>query len=145
MNQIESLQQLYKRDLKKLKEETLIFPEEQLWEKFGQIKNPAGNLIMHLTGNLQHYIGAVLFESGYKRDRDFEFRGQKPKSELLKEIDDTIALFERNFGKLKVEQLNDQYDQNPFGQEMTVSHFLIHLYGHLNWHLGQISYLRQLL
>ena len=39
--------------------------EESLWKVSGEIKNPAGNLCLHLCGNLQHYIGAILGHTSY--------------------------------------------------------------------------------
>ena len=71
---IETLSQLFLRDLDKLKTEITSFKDEKkIWEISGDIKNSAGNLCLHLCGNLQHFIGAVLGNSGYVRNRDAEF------------------------------------------------------------------------
>ncbi len=71
---IETLSQLFLRDLEKLKTEISSFKDEKkIWEISGEIKNSAGNLCLHLCGNLQHFIGAVLGNSGYIRNRDAEF------------------------------------------------------------------------
>ncbi|MGB5288816.1 MAG: hypothetical protein WBN42_10030, partial [Ignavibacteriaceae bacterium] len=65
----EILIQLFKRDLEKLKSEISFFKdEENLWKISGDIKNSAGNLCLHLCGNLQHFIGAVLGNSDYIRN-----------------------------------------------------------------------------
>ncbi|MCU0365470.1 MAG: hypothetical protein MUE93_07380 [Ignavibacteriaceae bacterium] len=75
---IETLTQLFLRDLEKLKTEISSFKDEKkIWELSGDIKNSAGNLCLHLCGNLQHFIGAVLGNSGYVRNRDAEFSRKK--------------------------------------------------------------------
>ena len=76
----------YNRELKKLREEIAAYPsEESLWLIAGQIKNPSGNLCMHLVGNLNTYIGARLGGTDYVRDRPLEFagRGMTPRCSQL--------------------------------------------------------------
>jgi hypothetical protein len=71
---LQSLVQLFDRDLAKLEEEIKLYPmEESLWKITGDIKNSGGNLCLHLCGNLQHFIGSILGNTGYKRNRDYEF------------------------------------------------------------------------
>ena len=61
------ISQLLQRDLEKLKTEISSFKDEKkIWEISGEVKNSAGNLCLHLCGNLQHFIGAALGNSGYK-------------------------------------------------------------------------------
>lgn len=65
---------LFQRDLDTLKKEIQSFREEgDLWRTTGSIKNPAGNLCLHLVGNLNNYIGKNIGGTGYVRDRDAEF------------------------------------------------------------------------
>ena len=94
--------ELYERDLDKLKTEIEQFADDEaLWKTSGDITNSAGNLCQHLVGNLQHFIGAVLGETGYVRDRDAEFAGRNSsKEELLREIDRTRAVLKETLGKL---------------------------------------------
>ena len=71
---INTLLQLFQRDLEKLKTEISSYKDEKkIWVISGEVKNSAGNLCLHLCGNLQHFIGAVLGNSGYVRNRDAEF------------------------------------------------------------------------
>ncbi len=71
---IETLTKLYLRDLEKLRVEITSYKKEiNLWKISGDIKNSAGNLCLHICGNLQHFIGATLGNSGYIRKRDEEF------------------------------------------------------------------------
>ena len=65
---------IYDRDLDRLKKEIELFNDENnLWRITGNVKNAAGNLCLHLVGNLNTYIGKNMGHSGYVRDRDAEF------------------------------------------------------------------------
>ena len=143
----EILAQLFKRDLEKLKTEITSYKDEKkMWEVSGDIKNSAGNLCLHLLGNLQHFIGATLGNSGYKRNRDAEFSIKNvPVEEIQKEIDETIVILKKTLGELDEKRLKDIYPINVFGYEMTTGFFLTHLTTHLSYHLGQINYHRRLL
>jgi uncharacterized damage-inducible protein DinB len=147
MKMLEILSQLFLRDLEKLKTEISSFKDEKkIWEISGDIKNSAGNLCLHLCGNLQHFIGAVLGSSGYIRNRDAEFsRKDIPIRELVAEIELTAKVVETVLKNLTKGILENTYPINVFGYEMTTEYFLTHLTTHLNYHLGQINYHRRLL
>jgi uncharacterized damage-inducible protein DinB len=144
---IKTLSHLFLRDLEKLKTEINSFKDEKnLWKISGDVKNSAGNLCLHLCGNLQHFIGGVLGNSGYVRNRDAEFtRKDFPIRELVAEIDLTIKVVEKTLNELDETILPKTFPINVFGHEMTTEYFLAHLTGHLNYHLGQINYHRRLL
>lgn len=144
---IDILKQLFTSDLEKLKTEISSYTDEMnLWKISGDIKNSGGNLCLHLCGNLQHFIGAVLGNSGYVRNRDAEFSKKNVSvKELVKEVELTITAVENTLNHLKEERLGEKYPRNVFGYEMTTEYFLIHLAAHLNYHLGQINYHRRLL
>ncbi|MEP7149952.1 MAG: DinB family protein [Acidobacteriota bacterium] len=141
------LLELYERDLTRLKTEIEQFADEaDLWKTSGGITNSAGNLCLHLTGNLQHFIGAVLGNSGYVRDRDAEFStAGTSKSDLLAEIDSTAETLKVTLAKLTDDDFTKTYPIEVFGQPMTTGYFLTHLATHFNYHLGQINYHRRLL
>jgi uncharacterized damage-inducible protein DinB len=143
----ESLQSLYNRDLNKLKAEIEAYQnEEALWKTDKNIANSAGNLCLHLVGNLNTYIGAQLGNSGYIRQRDLEFSLKDiPRSELIEQTEKTIGVVNSILVKLSAEDLEKEYPIEPLGYTMTTEYFLIHLYGHLNYHVGQINYHRRLL
>ena len=143
----ESLNKVMQRNLQQLKKEMSAYAnEEDLWLMEGEIPNSAGNLCLHLCGNLQHYIGAVLGNSGYIRQRDAEFSTKDvPVSELLSLIDTTMEVVAITLGKLEKERLGDDYPEQIFATPMTIEYFLIHLASHLGYHLGQINYHRRLL
>jgi len=143
----ESLKSLYIRDLNKLRTEIEAYQnEEMLWKTDKDISNSAGNLCLHLVGNLNTYIGAQLGNSGYVRQRDLEFSLKNiPRAELLEKIEKTIDMIHFSLDKLTEEDLEKDYPDEPLGYAMTTEYFLIHLFGHLNYHLGQINYHRRLL
>jgi uncharacterized damage-inducible protein DinB len=139
--------ELFKRDLEKLKTEMTTYNDEnKIWEVTGDIKNSAGNLCLHICGNLQHFIGAALGSSGYVRNRDAEFsRKNVPVDEMIKEIDETVLIVKKTLSELDENKLEEIYPINVFGNDMSTGFFLAHLTTHLNYHLGQINYHRRLL
>jgi len=141
------LLQLFQRDLEKLKTEITSYKDEKkMWEISGEIKNSAGNLCLHICGNLQHFVGALLGNSGYERKRDEEFSKKNvPAKELVEEIDKTLLVVQKTLNDLQEEKLDETFPINVFGEEMTTGFFLTHLTTHLSYHLGQINYHRRLL
>ncbi|MCB9208424.1 MAG: DUF1572 family protein [Ignavibacteriales bacterium] len=143
---IENLLKIFDRDLNKLKEEILLFDQKELWITAGDVKNSAGNLCLHICGNLKHFIGAVLGNSGFVREREKEFSLKNvPKDDLLKNIDETSEIVKSTLSTIDKSILVKNFPINVFGEEMTTQYFLIHLITHLSYHLGQINYLRRLM
>ena len=139
--------QLYERDLSKLRTEIEQYSDEaHLWKTSGEITNSAGNLTLHLTGNLKHFIGAVLGGSGFVRNRDSEFADRNmSRDEMLADIDQTAAVIKSTLAKLTAGDFAKTYPIEVFGHPMTSEFFLIHLATHFNYHLGQINYHRRLI
>ena len=144
---LNSLIELFDRDLRKLEKEILAYQKEKhLWLLSKLIPNTAGNLALHICGNLQHYIGAVLGKSGYVRNRDQEFEIKDVKREkILEEIQDTETVVEQTLSNMTHDALTKSYPKQALGYNMTTEFFLVHLYGHLNYHLGQVNYHRRML
>ena len=143
----ESLSQLILRDLGKLQREIESYRDEQnLWIVSQDISNTAGNLCLHLVGNLRHFIGHILGGAPYTRDRHGEFNDKNISRERLVEL---IGLAQSEvsgaLSGMGGEDLSRTYPLAVFGHDMTTEYFLIHLHGHLNYHLGQINYHRRLL
>jgi len=134
------------RDLAKLKVELELYKTEtQIWKVTGDIANSAGNLCLHLVGNLDTYIGATLGNSGYMRDRDAEFALKNiPRSELIQRIDSTNQTIQQVVPKLTDKQLKSEYPLLVLKEKTTTEYFLIHLAMHLSYHLGQVNYHRRL-
>ena len=144
---IETLQKIFKRDLEKLKQEIASYRDENnLWVVDKRITNSAGNLCLHLVGNLNTYIGAEIGKTGYVRDRDREFSQKNiPRDELVKMIGDTITVVANGLNKLKEEDLEKEYPLLVFKEKTSTGYFLIHMAVHLGYHLGQVNYHRRLL
>lgn len=144
---IEDLIKLFGRDLDKLAEEISLFKdEESLWIVQEDITNSAGNLCLHLIGNLNTYIGKNLGDLGYIRNREAEFSSKNiPKDILLANVKETKERVIRILRTLDKGVLSEFYTEDVFGYKMTVGYFLIHLLSHLSYHLGQINYLRRIL
>ncbi len=143
----DTLQSLFARDLRKLKEELIQYSDESnIWRIDHNILNSAGNLCLHLAGNLNTYIGAVLGKSGYIRNRPEEFSLRNvPRNELIRRIEETIDTIEATLPTISDEQLKAEYPQEVNGGKLTTEYFLVHLAMHLSYHLGQVNYHRRLL
>lgn len=144
---IKNLIQLFERDLDRLTKEIESYGDEKnLWKTTGQISNSAGNLTLHLAGNLKHFIGKEIGGFDYLRNREFEFGGKDvARSEILEEINSCKHQIIVSFEGMDHSLLFADYPLEVFGYKMSHFYFLTHLYGHLNYHLGQINYHRRLL
>jgi hypothetical protein len=138
---------LYNRDLNRLYKEIDAYDSDALlWHTVEGISNPAGNLALHLVGNLSEYIGRQLGNTPYERDRPHEFSATDlSKETLLGMIENTQKVVEKALNGLEINQFDDKYPENVLGYDMTIHYFLVHLNGHLNYHLGQINYHRRIL
>lgn len=144
---IDTLQFLFNRDLTKLKEELELYAnEENIWRIDQNILNSAGNLTLHLIGNLNTYIGAELGGTGYIRNRPEEFALKNvPRRELIKKIEDTMEVLDTTLPMLTGEQMSGEYPQVVFDRTVSTEYMLVHLVTHLSYHLGQVNYHRRLL
>ncbi|WP_026167276.1 DinB family protein [Balneola vulgaris] len=142
----DTLCQLFARDFETLESEIMSYNNEHnLWIKESGINNSGGNLALHIAGNLSHFFGSVISKDGYERDRDFEFNGKTDRSELLMRIRAAKKSVCDTLDSMTDEELSKNYPIEPFGHEMTVEYFFMHLYAHMSYHLGQINYHRRLL
>ena len=138
---------VFEKDLDKLKQEISLYTNEtDLWALQEGIANTGGNLCLHLCGNLQHYIGAVLGNTGYNRNRDLEFSAKGiNKAALIDEIQKTKRSVLATLKTINPDSLIKDYPAPVFDYTMSTMHFFIHLQSHFNYHLGQINYHRRLL
>ena len=143
----ESLLEIFERDLTKLGEEINLYPDEtRLWIVEKDISNSAGNLCLHLIGNLNHFIGSVLGNTGYVRERDKEFSTKStPRHELLNHIEQTKKMVNDTLNNLTDEDLQKDFPIDKWKRKATTGFLLMHLSSHLSYHLGQINYHRRLL
>ena len=124
-----SLTSLFLRDLNKLKQEIECYRNEaNLWKTEANISNSAGNLTLHIVGNLSHFVGAVLGNSGYVRNRELEFSLKDVPRTLVQQIEKTIETVTITLERLSDEDLQKPYPLEPLGYGMTTEYFLIHLF-----------------
>jgi uncharacterized damage-inducible protein DinB len=144
---IETLKILFERDLKRLRKEVELYDNENnLWKIDKNITNSAGNLCLHLIGNLNTYIGKEIGKTDYIRNRELEFSLKNiPKAELLKKIDEIILIINNSLDKLTQEELIKEYPAMVFDTATSTEYLLMHLTTHLTYHVGQINYHRRLL
>ena len=142
----ETLTQLFERDLKRLANEISLYKDEShIWTVQKDISNSAGNLCLHLLGNLNHFIGATLGHTGYVRHRDDEFSLKNiPRQDLLLNISNCLLIVTETLQKLTEEDLAADFPIEVFGKKDSTAYMLVHLATHLSYHLGQINYHRRL-
>lgn len=138
-----SLASIFHRDLTRLLREVESFPDDHsLWVAAKGMNNSPGNLVLHLEGNLREYIARQLGSSNYKRNRPEEFSSKGLSkadlshrvSQLILEIPPIIST---------VLDADATYPENVLGAPLSKGHFLLHLLGHFNYHLGQIDCARR--
>ncbi len=143
----QAIQTIFNRDIAKLKAELELYQSEaNIWKLEEGISNTAGNLTLHLIGNLNHFIGAVLGNTGYVRTRDLEFSTKDvPREKLLADLDATLTMLNAALPTLSADVLQADYPELLQNTKYPTGFFLIHLTTHLTYHLGQINYHRRLL
>lgn len=144
---IQTLKTLFRRDLDRLRQEINLYNNEAvIWHTEKGIANSAGNLCLHLIGNLNTYIGAEIGNTGYIRQRELEFSLKDiSKVRLLEKIDDTMVVVDDALNTLTEAQLDEEYPLLVFDEKTSTGYLLVHLTTHLTYHLGQINYHRRLL
>jgi hypothetical protein len=137
---------LFQSQLNNLEKEIDLFEEGSLWSIKPGISNSGGNLTLHLIGNLNHYIGAIMGHTGYVRNRENEFSAQDiPAGTLIKMVQDTrMMIGDVLLNCFSEVALEEEYPLVVFDKPMTVQYFLLHLSAHLGYHSGQINYLRRI-
>jgi len=144
---MQTYKKLYIDFLNALKNEISLYKnEENIWKLEGDITNTPGNLCLHLCGNLKHFYGAIIGNTGYVRERDLEFsRKNVSRNDLIKEVDETISMIEKIFDGLTLEDVNRIYPDDKFGENVTYGFVFSRLVSHLSYHIGQINYHRRIL
>ena len=137
---------LLARELRALRREIERYPDDSTpWRTLPGIANAGGTLALHVAGNLQHYVGTQLGDTGYVRDRPAEFaRRDVPRALLVDELDRALDVVQRVIPALDDETMNAAYPEAVGGQRMPTRDFLVHLLAHLAYHLGQVDYHRRL-
>lgn len=144
---IDTLKTLFNRDLRRLITEIEQYNiEADIWKVNGQINNSAGNLCLHLVGNLNTYIGRELGKTGYLRNRELEFSSKDiPRQELIQKVENTIEMINQTLDNFDKNLLETEYPILVFDHKTSTEYLLVHLTTHLTYHLGQINYHRRLI
>jgi hypothetical protein len=139
------VQAMLLRELAAVQRSVEAYPDDaSLWALPKGLPNTGGTIVLHLAGNLQHFVGAVLGGNGYRRDREAEFaRRDVPRAELEAELENTVNAVRRTLPKLREETLAQPYPEKVGGQVLPTGVVLVHLATHLAYHLGQLDYHRR--
>ena len=134
------------REMSSLVREVQAYPDdESLWYTPAGITNSGGTLVLHLAGNLKHFVGAILGGTGYVRERDGEFsRRGLTRAQLKDQVDEAARVVDETLAGLSADAWDEDYPIAVGGRTLRTSEFLIHLASHLAYHLGQIDYHRRI-
>ena len=140
------LSALFTRDLKRLVRQLDALDDAHLWQVLPGVTNSAGNLMLHLNGNLREFVGRQLGGVPYLRDRLREFAAKDvSRAEMHAELTELSSLVPGVVERMTEGRWVDHFPENVLGEPRSNRQFVIHLYGHLSYHLGQIDYLRRVL
>lgn len=143
---VDDICRLLVRELDAFAREVEMFPDdESLFRVVPGVTNSAGNLALHVCGNLRHFVGAVLGGTGYVRNRDLEFQARSGRrADVARQLHETAAIVTQALGQLPPEALEKPYPQPVADLRLPCRLFLVHLAVHLGFHLGQAGYLRRI-
>ena len=134
------------RELATMRDELLAYEHEaDIWKTPPGITNSTGTLALHVAGNLRHFIGAKLGNTGYVRDRDSEFADRDvPRTTIIERLEAAAHEVSITLDGLEPSRLEEPFDVG-FGLDVqpTTSDFLLHLATHLAFHVGQAGYHRR--
>lgn len=137
------LANFYERDIHKLIEEVNLFKnEEDLWRTHGSVRNSSGNLVLHIIGGMNYLIGTQLAQTGYVRERDLEFiRKGLERKILVTQLEELIPMIKEALNNISLEA---EYPIMFDDMKTSNGYVLVQLLAHLNYHLGQVNYLRRI-
>jgi uncharacterized damage-inducible protein DinB len=135
------------RELQGFIREVEAFPsDDSVWHTRRGVTNSAGNLALHVCGNLQDFVGRVLGGTSYVRNREQEFSQREgTRADLVAELRKTIGVIESVVPEFTDEAMSGNYPMQLAGKTVNTAAFLVHLAAHLAFHLGQAGYLRRVI
>ena len=137
---------LFARDLTRLVRQLDALDDTRLWQVVPGVTNSAGNLMLHLNGNLREFVGRQLGGVPFVRERATEFGAKEvPRQEMTAALTELASVVPGVITRMPDARWEDTFPEQVLGEPLTNRHFVTHLYGHLNYHLGQIDYLRRVL
>ena len=144
---ISNIKSIILRDLDALSTAIGQYPHSQmLWEVLPGTSNSAGNLALHLIGNLRHFVGAIIGKTGYIRNREDEFNLKNLDKETIQNLINTCkSEVETAFDKMDPADLDKEFAVEVSSKKSQTGYVMLHLISHFNYHLGQINYHRRVL
>ncbi len=136
----------FARDLDTLSREVALYPDDaSVFAEREGLPNTGGNLVLHLCGNVRHFIGLTLGHSGYVRNRDHEFAARETsRADLEALISAARTEVAAALAALPASQLAEPFPIAVGGVTLPTRTFLLHLATHFTFHLGQIDYHRRI-
>jgi uncharacterized damage-inducible protein DinB len=116
--------------------------DDQFWTRPYEYGNSIGHLVLHITGNLNYYVGAQIAGTGYVRNRPLEFTDtrRRPKEEVLGALDEAVAMVTRTVRGQSVEDWSRAYEATG-SDDRTRFSIVLRCLAHFEHHVGQIIYL----
>lgn len=138
---------IFERNLNNLIIEIELYKkEENIWRVEKSVSNSAGNLTLHLIGNLHTFIGREIGKTNYVRNRELEFTQKNvSRQELIDSVNNTLGMIKKSLLSVTNDELKKDYPILKFPKVETNEYLLVHLTNHLTYHLGQINYHRRLI
>lgn len=132
----------YKANAARVRELAAPLTDTQFWEKPFPFGNSFGSLVLHLTGNLNYYVGAQIAKTGYIRDRPREFNAPDPplKGEALKSFDDAVDIVLKTICAQSPEDWSAEYSGAGTDARSRLE-MVIQCAAHMQHHIGQMIYL----
>ena len=118
---------------------------EQFWTKPYPYGNSFGHLVLHLTGNLNHFIGAQIAGTGYVRDREREFTetSKPPKDSVLKDFDAAVKMVVETLEAQTAESWSAPYEAEGAAALNDRFSVILNCVAHIHHHVGQMIYLEK--
>ena len=142
----QSMAAVLQRELQAFERELDLFPDDRsVWQTVPGVPNSAGNLALHVAGNLQFFVGRVLGGTSYVRDRDREFSTRSgSRADIVHELHNAAAAVRAVLPSLTSDELDGPFPEPVVaGRGIQTLTFLMHLCVHASFHLGQAGYVRR--
>jgi len=122
-----------------------LLDDEQIWWRPNEQSNSVGNIVLHISGSLNHYLNRNIGDIAYERDREAEFAERRhiPKNELRAIFDDMVAKADKTFDGITTERLSDASPE-PKMHNLVIDD-LINIAAHLANHTGQVVWIAKML
>ena len=134
----------YSANVARIRELAGSLSEAQFWEKPLPYGNSFGHLVLHLTGNLNYYVGAQIANTGYVRERPREFTESNPPSKevAIEKLEKTVATVVKTIQTQSEDDWGTEYQALGTNCRNRLD-MMIQCAAHMQHHIGQMIYLCQ--